>query len=88
MGTTIPEHLRDSILRLVEAQGEEEREKAAALRGYHGYYQDDEDGDDDGSHEEGGENRKVKLRADGEESGEEEVGDKVVVSHLSPNPKA
>ena len=86
MGETIPDHLRDSIMRLVESQAEEEREQEKALREAHGFIglaiaQNAESDDED----EGSEGRgKLKIGGDGEESGEEESGDKVVVSSHCP----
>lgn len=72
IGTAIPDHLRASILRLVESQAEEAEAQAAALREGHVY----DDVDDDGI-------PVVRVRGDGEESGDEdESGDKVVVHNL------
>ena len=70
MGNSIPDHLRASIMRLVQSQEEEEEEEARALREAHG--EPIEEGEDD--------TRGIKV-AEGEES-ENEEGDKVVVSFL------
>ena len=65
IGTTIPDHLRASILRLVESQSEEADALAAALREGH------DDVDDDGI-------SAVRVRGDGEESGDDDdLTDKV-----------
>ena len=73
IGTAIPDHLRASILRLAESQAEEAEAQAAALREGHDNLEDDGVS-------------VVRIRGDGEESGDDdEIGDKVVVRAL-PNP--
>ena len=73
IGTPIPDHLRASILRLAESQAEEAEAQAAALREGHDNLEDDGVS-------------VVRIRGDGEESGDDdEIGDKVVVRAL-PNP--
>lgn len=72
MGNTIPEHLRQSIMRLVQSQEEEEEEVARALREAHGEVPED-DGEDTVV-------RAIRV-AEGEES-EDESGDHVVVSDI------
>jgi activating signal cointegrator complex subunit 2 len=72
MGNTIPDHLRASIMRLVESQQEEAKEVERALREAHGEPVDD--GEEETI-------RAVKV-AEAEESGDES-GDKVVVSVLA-----
>jgi len=69
MGNTIPDHLRASIMRLVESQEQEAQEVERALRAAHGVPMDE--GDEE-TH------RAVKV-TEGEESGDDS-GDKVVVS--------
>ena len=78
MGNTIPDHLRESIMRLVETQAEEAEEEARALREAHGF-DDDQDGEDGEPQTEG---KKLGVAGDGEESGDEVEGDKVVVSDI------
>jgi len=68
VGNTIPDHLRASIMRLVQSQEEEAEELERALKEAHG-------GADEGGEEEA---RAVRV-IEGEESGDED-GDKVVVS--------
>jgi activating signal cointegrator complex subunit 2 len=76
IGQTIPDHLRASIMRLVESQAEEEAAQARAIREAQGLPPIVED-DDDGFGDVRG---RVRIGGDGEESGGEEDGDKVVVS--------
>lgn len=77
MGNTIPDHLRESIMRLVQSQEEEEEDLARALREAHGepigHHQVD-DGEEETI-------RGIRV-AEGEES-DDESGDKVVVSRIS-----
>ncbi|ORY21467.1 hypothetical protein BCR39DRAFT_553549 [Naematelia encephala] len=78
VGTAIPDHLRASILRLVESQAEEAEAQAQALREAHGL-PDDVDEEDDNS-------GPVRLLGDGEESGDDEVdGVKVEKRKADPN---
>ncbi|ORX36173.1 hypothetical protein BD324DRAFT_528654 [Kockovaella imperatae] len=72
LGQTIPDHLRDSIMRLVESQVEEEAEREAALREAHGAASREMSDDEESQVS------RMKIAGDGEESGEEEEGDKVV----------
>lgn len=73
-GTEIPNHLRDSILRLVENQAIEAEEQARALAEAHGggrasWDVDGEQDEDD--------TRRVRLAGEGDASGDEEAeGDK------------
>ena len=82
MGNTIPDHLRASIMRLVESQAQEAEEVERALREAHGVPLDDDEEEETV--------RAVKV-TEGEDSGDES-GDKVVVSlfpycHL-PSPRS
>lgn len=72
MGNTIPDHLRASIMRLVQSQEEEAEELERALREAHG------------PADEGEEEARVVRVVEGEESGDED-GDKVVVSLVIVN---
>ena len=79
MGNSIPNHLRAAIMRLVESQEEEAKEQERALREAHGPPPDELEGEEEGMRD------RVKVYADGDDSGEESSaeGEKVVVSSTS-----
>jgi hypothetical protein len=77
IGQTIPDHLRASIMRLVQSQAEEEKAEAQALREAQGLPSRERDEWED--YEEGQGVDRLKIGGDGEASGGEEDGDKVVV---------
>jgi len=78
IGQTIPDHLRASIMRLVQSQAEEEAAEARAIREAQGLPSRERDEWED--YEEDAGVDRLKIGGDGEESGGEEDGDKVVVS--------
>ncbi|GFZ48978.1 hypothetical protein JCM24511_06727 [Saitozyma sp. JCM 24511] len=84
LGNSIPDHLRDSILRLVETQKEEAEAEARAIAEARGevYLPQtrDDDGDDlDESTGDGAPSLRTKGGVDGDDSdAEEETGDKIV----------